>query len=72
MKKKREPKSGLERELESVRDVVRALKRLDSDHDRARVLGTAIAFVKGARLADVRVSLATGDKIDWREVGVLQ
>jgi hypothetical protein len=55
----------MEKEILSVRDVVRAIKRCDSDTQLMRVLGTALAMVKDVRLAKVKITVAQGRSLDW-------
>lgn len=59
-------KSSLERELDSIREIVRALRRLDSDAQQVRAVSSAFAHVKSVRVAEVTVELLTRTGITWK------
>lgn len=62
-----EHKKGLERELDSVRDIVRALRRLDSIHARIRALQYAWATVSDDSAAEIFVREVRGSGVSPRQ-----
>lgn len=58
----KDPESGLAAEQLSVKEIVRALKRLPYDRSRVRALNTAIAFLQDRSLAKVTIQVAP-----WRD-----
>ena len=61
----REPRSGVERELLSIREIVRALKRCESDTEQIRCINAAFAILKDARGARTIVRLDSTRVIPW-------